>query len=73
NALVGFLGSLVAMLLVAGAITVLSKFVLQITLSIGVGLIALIVGVTIVVTMLVAMLVSWRATRIKPIEVLRYE
>ena len=73
NGLVGLLGSLVAMLLVAGAITVLSKFVLQITLSIGVGLIALIVGVTIVVTMLVAMIVSWRATRVRPLEVLRYE
>jgi predicted lysophospholipase L1 biosynthesis ABC-type transport system permease subunit len=73
NGLVGLLGSLVAMLLVAGAITVLSNFVLQIHLSIGVGLIALIVLVTVSVTMLVATLVSWRATRIRPLEVLRYE
>ncbi|GAC1421888.1 MAG: hypothetical protein NVS4B1_03540 [Ktedonobacteraceae bacterium] len=73
NGLVGLLGSLVAMLLVAGSITVLSKFVFQVQISVGPWLIALIVAVTSLVTMLVALLVSWKATRVRPLEVLRYE
>jgi ABC-type antimicrobial peptide transport system permease subunit len=73
NGLVGMLGSLVAMLLVAGAVTVLGKFVFQIQLGIGLWLIALIIAATAVVTMVVAMLVSWNAVRVRPLEVLRYE
>ena len=73
NGLVGLLGSLVAMLLVAGSITVLSKFVFQVQISVGPWLIALIVAVTSLITMLVALLVSWNATRVRPLEVLRYE
>jgi len=73
NGLVGLLGSLVAMLLVAGSITVLSKFVFQVQIDVGPWLIAVIVAVTSLVTMLVALLVSWNATRVRPIEVLRYE
>ncbi len=73
NGLVGLLGSLVAMLLVAGSITVLSKFVFQVQIGVGPWLIALIVAVTSVVTMLVALLVSWHATRVRPLEVLRYQ
>ncbi len=73
NGLVGLLGSLVAMLLVAGSITVLSKFVFQVQIGVGPWLIALIVAVTSLVTMLVALLVSWNATRVRPLEVLRYE
>ncbi len=73
NGLVGLLGSLVAMLLVAGSITVLSTFVFQVQISVGPLLIILIVAATSLVTMLVALLVSWNATRIRPLEVLRYE
>ena len=73
NGLVGLLGSLVAMLLVAGSITVLSKFVFQVQIGVGPWLIALIVAVTSLVTMFVALLVSWHATRVRPLEVLRYE
>ncbi len=73
NGLVGLLGSLVAMLLVAGSITVLSKFVFQVQIDVGPWLIALIVATTSVITMLVAMLVAWNATRVRPLEVLRYE
>lgn len=73
NGLVGLLGSLVAMLLVAGSITVLSRFVFQVQISVGPWLIALIVATTSFVTMLVALLVSWNATRVRPLEVLRYE
>ena len=73
NGLIGLLGSLVAMLLVAGSITVLSQFVFQIQIVVGPWLIALIVAATSVITMLVALLVSWNATHVRPLEVLRYE
>jgi len=73
NGLVGLLGSLVAMLLVTGAITALSRFVFHTELGIGPGLVALIIAATSLVTMLVAMAVAWSAVRVRPLDVLRYE
>ncbi|MGZ6385326.1 MAG: ABC transporter permease [Ktedonobacteraceae bacterium] len=73
NGLVGLLGSLVAMLLVVGAITALSKFVFHVELGIGTPLVALIIGATSLVTMLVALVVAWGAVRVRPLDVLRYE
>lgn len=73
NGLVGLLGSLVAMLLVSGAITALSRFVFHTDLGIGPGLVALIIAATSLVTMLVAMAVAWSAVRVRPLDVLRYE
>jgi len=73
NGLVGLLGSLVAMLLVVGAVTALSKFVFLVDLGIGPGLVTLIIAATSVVTMIVAMLVAWGAVRVRPLDVLRYE
>jgi putative ABC transport system permease protein len=73
NGLVGLLGSLVAMLLVVGAVTALSTFVFHTTLGIGPGLVSLIIAATSIVTMLVAMLVAWGAVRVRPLDVLRYE
>jgi putative ABC transport system permease protein len=73
NGLVGMLGSLVAMLLVAGAITALSEYVFQIQLGVAPWLVGLITAGTALITMLVAMLVSWNAVRVRPLEVLRYE
>ena len=73
NGLVGLLGSLVAMLLVTGAITALSRFVFHTELGIGPGLVALIIAATSLVTMLVAMVVAWSAVRVRPLDVLRYE
>ena len=73
NGLVGLLGSLVAMLLVTGAIAALSVFVFHIAIGLGPGLSGLIIGATALVTMLVAMLVAWGAVRVRPLEVLRYE
>jgi len=73
NGLVGLLGSLVAMLLVVGAVTALSAFVFHTTLGIGPGLVSLIIAATSIVTMLVAMLVAWGAVRVRPLDVLRYE
>jgi putative ABC transport system permease protein len=73
NGLVGLLGSLVAMLLVTGAITALSRFVFHTELGIGPGLVALIIATTSLVTMLVATAVAWSAVRVRPLDVLRYE
>jgi len=67
------LGSLVAMLLVVGAVTALSTFVFHTTLGIGPGLVSLIIAATSIVTMVVAMLVAWGAVRVRPLDVLRYE
>src|SRR2546421_3066276 len=73
NGLVGLLGSLVAMLLVVGAITALSKFVFHVELGIGTPMVALIIGATSLITMFVALIVAWGAVRVRPLDVLRYE
>jgi predicted lysophospholipase L1 biosynthesis ABC-type transport system permease subunit len=73
NGLVGLLGSLVAMLLVVGAITALSRFVFHVDLGIGTPLVALIIGSTSLITMFVALLVAWGAVSVRPLDVLRYE
>ncbi len=73
NGLIGLLGSMVAMLLVAGAISALSTYVFHITIGIGPGLIALVITSTALITMLVATFVAWRAVRVRPLDVLRYE
>ncbi|HYA99561.1 MAG TPA: FtsX-like permease family protein [Ktedonobacteraceae bacterium] len=73
NGLVGLLGSLVAMLLVVGAITALSKFVFHVDFGIGTPLVVLIIGATSLITMLVALVVAWGAVRVRPLDVLRYE
>ena len=73
NGLIGLLGALVAMLLVTVAITVLSRFVFQIQLSLGPTTLALVIVITTLLTILVSVLVSWRAVSIRPLEVLRYE
>ncbi len=73
NGLVGLLGALVAMLLVVGAITALSAFVFNTSLAIGPALVGLIILATTLLTMLVALSVAWRAVRVRPLDVLRYE
>jgi putative ABC transport system permease protein len=72
NGLVGGLGALVAMLLVGSVLGIL-------TLSSGVNfgfnlpVIALIIASSAIVTMAISALVAWSATRVRPLEVLRYE
>src|SRR6266849_1371649 len=73
NGLVGTLGSLVAMLLVTGAIVALSNFVFHIVINFGAGLVGLIIGSTALIPMLVATFVAWGAVRVRPLDVLRYE
>ena len=73
NGLIGMLGSLIAMLLVAGSITALSSFVFHIAIEYSPGLLGLIIGSTALITMLVAALVAWGSVRVRPLDVLRYE
>ncbi len=67
------LGALVAMSLVAGAITLLSQFVFHVQLSVDPLLIGVMIIATSLVTMVVAVLVAWNAAHVRPLEVLRYE
>jgi putative ABC transport system permease protein len=71
--LVGLLGSLVAMLLVGGAIAALATLVFHTNLTSSFALTLLIILLTSAVTMTISALVAWGATRVRPLEVLRYE
>ncbi|MFN8537820.1 MAG: FtsX-like permease family protein [Thermomicrobiales bacterium] len=72
NGLIGGLGGLLAMMLVAIA-TAIFNLVLKADIGVNVvTTIGMIAGVAIV-AMLVAALVAWSATRVRPLEVLRYE
>lgn len=73
NALIGLLSALVSMSLVTGAITLLSQFVFHITVSVNPLLLGMMIIATSLVTMTVALLVAWKATSVRPLEVLRYE
>ncbi|MEO7003201.1 MAG: ABC transporter permease, partial [Ktedonobacterales bacterium] len=73
NGLVGFSGGFLAMILVAGAAVFLSKAVFQGTLGVSPWLVIGIVLVTALVCMVVSGLVAYSATRVRPLEVLRYE
>ncbi len=65
----GLLGSLVAMLLVVGAVTALSRFVFHTELGIGPPLVALIIVATSLITTIVAAVVAWSAVRVRPLDV----
>lgn len=73
NGAVGFAGALLAMLLVTAAIFILSKFVFNSDFSVATPLVLGIVLATAAVCMVVAAFVAWGATRVRPLEVLRYE
>ncbi|HEX6799825.1 MAG TPA: FtsX-like permease family protein [Ktedonobacterales bacterium] len=73
NGIVGFTGGLLAMLLVTLALTVLGDLLFKTDLGVGAPLVLVIVLATAVVTVAVALFVAWRATRVRPLEVLRYE
>lgn len=72
NGLIGALGGLLAMMLVAAATGAFNAFA---DLAIGVNIVTTIgmIVLVAVVAMLVATLVAWSATRVRPLEVLRYE
>jgi predicted lysophospholipase L1 biosynthesis ABC-type transport system permease subunit len=73
NGAVGFTGALLAMLLVTLATTILSKLVFNSPFGVATPLVLGIVLATAAVCMAVAAFVAWGATRVRPLEVLRYE
>jgi ABC-type antimicrobial peptide transport system permease subunit len=73
NGVVGFTGSVLAMLLVTLATVGLAEIVFKFTLSVSPVVVLGIVLATAVACMLIAGVVAWNATRVRPLEVLRYE
>lgn len=73
NGAIGFTGALLAMLLVTLATAILSRGVFNSPFDVAAPLVLGIVFTTAAVCMLVAALVAWGATRVRPLEVLRYE
>lgn len=73
NAVVGALGALAGMTMVTMVTAVLADRFFHTTLPVGTPIVVLTVGGIVVLVTAVAALVAWGPTRIRPIEVLRYE
>ncbi|HEX9038057.1 MAG TPA: FtsX-like permease family protein [Ktedonobacterales bacterium] len=73
NGMIGFTGSMVAMLIVTLANFILDKYVFNLNFGAGPLLSTGIVAATTLICMVVAAAVAWSATRVRPLEVLRYE
>lgn len=73
NGLIGFGGSMIAMLIVTLANFILDVYVFKLNLGVGPALSIGVVAATTLVCMLVAALVAYSAARVRPLEVLRYE
>ena len=73
NGTVGFTGGLLAMVLVSVATTVLGSLLFKTAFNITIPIVLGVTVTTAVVCMLVAAFVAWHATRVRPLEVLRYE
>ena len=73
NGIVGGISSVLAMSAIAVAMTLLGKFLLHTDLGVGTPLaLAIMVG-AVVLASVTAGLVAWGPTRVRPLEVLRYE
>jgi ABC-type antimicrobial peptide transport system permease subunit len=73
NGIIGFTGGLLAMLLVTLAISVLADLLFKTTFGVSAPITIGIIAASAAVCMVVAAVVAWSATRVRPIEVLRYE
>jgi putative ABC transport system permease protein len=73
NGIVGGLGAFVATLLAAGGVVVLGKFAFSSTTNLEPMVVFYLVAGAIALAILTAILVAWRATRVRPLTVLRYE
>lgn len=73
NAVVGALAAIAGMLTVTLATVPLGRLVLKTDLAVSTPTVLLIIVGIMVMTTAVAALVAWRPTRIRPLEVLRYE
>lgn len=73
NGVVGFTGAFLALALVMMAALVLGKMAFNLTVVIPAFTVLAVAAVTVAVCVVVAALVAWQATRVRPVEVLRYE
>ena len=73
NGIVGGLGAFVATLLAAGGVVVLGKFAFSSTTNLEPIVVFYLVAGAITLAILTAILIAWRATRVRPLAVLRYE
>jgi putative ABC transport system permease protein len=73
NGIIGFTGGLLAMLLVTLAMSVLASVVFKTNFGVSAPITVGIIAAAAAVCMVVAALVAWGATRVRPLEVLRYE
>ena len=73
NGIVGAVGAITAMLLAAGAITLLGSLFFGIAFSVSTLVVLSLVGGSAAVAMGTAALVAWGSVRVRPLEVLRYE
>jgi putative ABC transport system permease protein len=73
NGIVGAIGGISGMLLVTAATALLGAFALKTSLAVGTVIELAVIAGIVLLTMLVAALVAWRPSRVRPLEVLRYE
>jgi ABC-type antimicrobial peptide transport system permease subunit len=73
NGIVGAVGAITAMLLAAGAITLLGSLFFGIAFSVSTLVVLSLVGGSAALAMGTAALVAWGSVRVRPLEVLRYE
>ena len=73
NGIVGAVGAFIAMLLATGATILLGSLLFNLTLDVSPVIALSLIGGTALLAMLTASLVAWGSTRVRPLEVLRYE
>jgi putative ABC transport system permease protein len=73
NAVVAAIGAVTGMVVVTIATALIGAGVLETDLTVGRGVAVSVVAGVVAVVVLVAGLVAWGPTRVRPLEVLRYE
>ncbi|HEX6542647.1 MAG TPA: FtsX-like permease family protein [Ktedonobacterales bacterium] len=73
NGIVGFTAALLALVVVVAAAATLGKVAFNLTIAVPTPTVLGVVAATVSVCIAVAVVVAWRATRVRPVEVLRYE
>jgi ABC-type antimicrobial peptide transport system permease subunit len=73
NAMVAAIGAVTGMVVVTVATALIGTYVLETDLTVGRGVAVSVVAGVVAVVVVVAGLVAWGPTRVRPLEVLRYE
>ncbi|MBV8529059.1 MAG: FtsX-like permease family protein [Candidatus Dormibacteraeota bacterium] len=73
NGIVGGIGAIAGMAAVSGATALLGSLALKTSLAVSTPTVLVIIAGVILLSVIVAALVAWRPTRVRPLEVLRYE